>query len=108
MLRLARKGRWRTRLVIGATLMILVIVGVDRVLPYHPVTEALTSKASVQMQEASVSEAGAFTQRLRYWSQGLAMVRAHPLGVGLGGFRSVIHAFLRFPMVSLASAQHIR
>ncbi len=106
-LRLARNGRWRTRLMIGATLMIVVIVGVDRVLPYHPVTEALTSKASVQMQEASVSEAGAFTQRLRYWSQGMAMVRAHPLGVGLGGFRSVIHAFQRFPMVWSSSPHNV-
>ncbi|HKI58555.1 MAG TPA: O-antigen ligase family protein [Trueperaceae bacterium] len=105
--RLLRKREGRVRVVVGLLLAAVCVVAADRVLPGHPVAEALFHKASLHMQESAVSQAGSFTQRLRFWDQGLAMARAHPLGVGLGGFRGTIHAFQRFPMVWSSSPHDV-
>lgn len=104
--RLTRQGRGR-RVLVGLAVMAVVIVAADRALPFHPVAQALGSKATLQSQEASFGNAGGFTQRLRFWDQGLGMVRAHPFGVGFGGFRSTSYAFQRYPMAWSSSPHDV-
>lgn len=104
--RLARRGR-RRRLLVGALLAVVMIAGADRLIPFHPVATALYHKESIASQAKAVSQAGAFTDRLRFWDQGLGMAVEHPLGVGFGGFRSTIHAFQRFPMLWSSSPHDI-
>lgn len=105
--RLIRRPGTRRRVIVGILLMIATIIAVDSLLPSHPVAEALFAKASFGAQAAAVQTSGNFTERLRFWDQGLAMVLAHPLGVGFGGFRSTIHAFQRFPMVWSSSPHNV-
>lgn len=100
-----RRGLWRVLLAIAVIAVAIVLA--DRAVPYHPVAAALGAKASVSAQVSAVGTAGNFTQRLRYWDQGLAMALQRPLGVGLGGFRSTIHAFQRFPMVWSSSPHNV-
>lgn len=95
------------RLVVGLVAGALVVASVDAVTPFHPVSAALSDKASAGAQASAVASDGSFTLRLRYWDQGLGMVVTHPLGVGLGGFRGTIHAFQEFPMLWSSSPHNV-
>lgn len=106
-LRLVRRPGRRRRALAGIALMAVAIVAVDAALPSHPVATAFERKASLGAQQAAVQASGGFTQRLRFWDQGLGMAVARPLGVGAGGFRSTINAFQRFPMVWSSSPHDV-
>ncbi len=103
----SRRASHLRRLLLGLVGAAAVIVAVNAVLPFHPVSAAIDTKASVEAQASAVDAGGSFTQRLRFWDQGLGMVLSHPLGVGLGGFRGTIHAFQKFPMVWSSSPHNI-
>ena len=105
--RLVRERVSRRRLIAGLVAMTVVLVTVDALIPFHPGAAALGVKASTEAQVAAVSTAGGFTQRLRFWDQGLTMAVEHPFGVGLGGFRGTIHAFQRFPMTWSSSPHNV-
>jgi O-antigen ligase len=105
--RLFRDRSTRRRLIAGLVAMAVLLVTVDALIPFHPGAEALGAKASTEAQVAAVSTAGGFTQRLRFWDQGLTMAVEHPFGVGLGSFRGTIHAFQRFPMTWSSSPHNV-
>jgi len=106
-LRLTRSPASRRRTIVGLLAMAAVIAVADRALPFHPVSEALSAKASIHAQRAAVATAGSFTDRLRFWDQGLGMALRRPFGVGLGGFRSTVHAYQRFPMLWSSSPHNV-
>lgn len=105
--RLARTAALGPRLIVGTGSLLAAIVLTDAAIPFHPVREALTSKASLHAQEVAVRHSGSFTDRLRFWDQGLHMALSRPLGVGLGAFRSTVHAFQRFPMLWSSSPHNV-
>ncbi len=105
--RLVRDRSSRKRLIAGMIATAVVLVAADALIPFHPAAAALGAKASTEAQVAAVSTAGGFTQRLRFWDQGVTMAVEHPFGVGLGGFRGTIHAFQRFPMTWSSSPHNV-
>jgi putative inorganic carbon (hco3(-)) transporter len=64
LLRVTSQGRWRWAIVTALVALVFVMLGLFR-------DETNSGSASV---------------RLTFWSEALAMLRDHPLGVGLGGF----------------------
>lgn len=105
--RLARNPRSRRRAVLGLAVTAALIVAADRAIPFHPVSEALSAKASIRSQRAAVGSSGNFTNRLRFWEEGLDTALSRPLGVGLGGYRSTVHAYQRFPMLWSSSPHNV-
>ena len=106
-LRVFKRGRTPWRWVLGLVALFAVLVVTDVVVPFHPAAEALSAKATLDAQATAAASSGGFTQRLRFWDQGLSMAWQHPSGVGLGAFRDTIHAFQRFPMVWSSSPHNI-
>lgn len=103
--RLALDRRVRWRVLLASIALVAAVAIADRALPFHPVAEALTAKASVQAQTDSAAAVGG--QRLRFWDEGLHVLLSRPLGVGAGGFRSTIHAFQRYPMLWSSSPHDV-
>ena len=94
------------RLALVSALTACAAVGLDTLLPSHPIRTALRIKASVEAQVAAASEEGAFSNRLRMWDQTLDIALKHPLGAGTGSYASIVHAHQKYPMVWSSSAHN--
>lgn len=76
----------------------LIVIALEAVQPWRPLTLALGTKASLERQASSAGERGEFTQRLRFWDQTLDIALANPLGAGSGSYEAVVHAYQKYPM----------
>jgi O-antigen ligase len=104
--RLWREGIGLVRLAVGSAALIVTVVVLDTVLPFHPVREALGGKVSLSKQASDFNAEGSFTSRLQMWDQTLSIAVSHPLGTGTGSFRDTLPAFMKYPTVLFANAHN--
>lgn len=101
-----REGTTLAHLAVGAVALVVTVVALDAVLPFHPVREAAIGKVSLAKQTSDFNAEGSFTSRLQMWDQTVAIAVSHPLGTGIGSFRDTLPAFMKYPTVLFANAHN--